>query len=287
MEKKISLILGTFDGVHIAHQKIIAKASDNGFNPVAVTIAQVPKAFFSGNEIKPIMSKNDRKAKLLEFGVKQIDTLDFLKIKNDSPDVFLQKINNKYHPKKICTGYNYRFGKERSGDISLLSEFCRKNQIEFIVEEEIKIDGLTVSSTNIRAFLKNGEMQKANKMLGYNYFIQKKVVHGNALGRKMGFATINQNIDMSLTTLLFGVYASVVNVDGVKYRAVTNFGIKPTIGGKKVIAESHILDFKKDIYGKLIKTEFLQFLRPEIRFNNIDELKAAINKDIDLRQQIK
>ncbi len=275
-KKPVCLVLGTFDGVHTAHQKIIKSAKN--YYVIAVTFSEVPKAFL-GADVKPIMPKTEKTRLLTAFGVDRVDYLDFSEYQNMPPETFLTLLKEKYSPTAICTGFNYRYGSLGAGNTETLKDFCNKNNIECITVNAVEISGITVSSTKIREYITNGEIEKANSMLGFPYYIKGRVVDGEKRGRTLGFPTANQVYPENTVKLKQGVYSSNVIIDGKTYKAVTNVGNCPTFNKPQTVIESYVIGFGEDIYGKEIKTEFLRYMRPEIRFNSKEELLIQLEKD--------
>lgn len=276
---KAAIALGTFDGVHSGHRAVIDSAVKSGFKAVAVTFKTPPKAFFD-KSIGLLMSSEEKKKRLEELGISETLFMDFSEFKEMSAEDFLKFLINKFSVSQICCGFNYRFGNCGKGDTVLLEEFCNKNGIVLTVIPPVSWEGKQVSSTLIRDMLKNGEIKNVNKLLCGPFGFTSEVIHGDARGRTIGFPTVNQRYPEYLTKVKFGVYKSIIEVEGKKYKAITNIGIRPTYETEYVSAETHIINFSGDIYGKEASLQLLEFLREEKKFNNLDELKNAIEQDI-------
>ena len=160
-----------------------------------------------------------------------------------------------------------------------MCEICGKLGLQCKVSGEVDVDCCAVSSTKIRGFIENGEIEKANKMLGRPFGFSARVIDGDKRGRVLGFPTINQIIPEELAMPKFGVYQSVVTVDGEKFKGVTNVGRRPTVGTEKILSETHILDFDRDIYGENVDVRLIKFIRPEKKFSSFDELARQIKSD--------
>ena len=275
---KNALCLGTFDGVHIGHRAVFALAES--MYKIAVTFKKPPKAIISGKD--ELIYTFEEKCRILkEIGINEIVSLDFEKVRNISPEEFLEEIYEKYNPSVIACGFNYKFGKNGAGNTDLLFEFCKKKGIEFKCAQPATHGGLTVSSTIIRNNLKNGEIEKANKLLYEPFSFTAPVNHGEKRGRTIGFPTINQVYPKELTMIKNGVYKVKVIVDDKEYSGISDIGKRPTYPLDYTISETYIKDFSGDLYDKEVKIIPLQFLREEKKFNNLSELKKQIAEDLD------
>ena len=274
---KTAIAFGTFDGVHIAHRKVLDLPKTH--KRIAVTFLQPPKMYFS-NSAELLMTFEQKCQTLKEIGFDEIYPLDFEKVKNADPKDFLQGVFEKYNPTLISCGFDYRFGKDAKGDVSLLNEFCQKNGITLKVCDEVEYEGNKVSSTMIRNLLKQGEIEKANALLMNPFSFSATVLSGDKRGRTIGFPTINQKYPQQLVKIKFGVYKTKVLFDGKEYYGVTDIGLRPTYETDYVISETYIKDFSGDLYGKEVKITLLEFIREEKKFSSLGELKKQIEKDI-------
>lgn len=274
---KNAVVLGTFDGVHLGHKAVIENAK--GYCVTAVTFKKAPRAYFD-EQIKALMTSEDRICRLKSLGVTNTVMLDFKEVKDISPIDFLDEIREEYKPLLICCGYNYHFGKKAKGDTSLLGEYCKKYNIKLLVSECVKIDKTPVSSTLIREKISLGKIDEANQMLDYNFGFKAEVVNGDKRGRTLGFPTINQVFPDTLTPPLFGVYETRVTINSKTYRAITNIGHRPTFLTDKVFCETYIENFSGEIYGDTVDLRFIKFIREEKKFSSPDELKQTIAQDV-------
>lgn len=272
-----AIAFGTFDGVHIAHRKVLDLP--DGYKKVAVTFKTPPKMFFTKN-YELIMPFEQKQKVLNSLGFNEILALDFETVKDMPLNDFLLFICEKYNPALISCGFDYRFGKGAEGDVTSLSEFCREKGIELKVCDEVLYKNQTVSSSMIRSYLKNGEIETANECLTVPFSFTAQVIKGDSRGRTIGFPTINQKYPQTLVKLKFGVYKTKVLFDGQEYDGVTNIGVRPTFESDYVISETHIKNFSGDLYGKDVKIVPVKFLREEKKFSSIQELKKQIEKDI-------
>ena len=275
---KTAIALGTFDGVHLGHKVVLETAVKSGLFPVAVAFSVPPKAFL-GNE-KIILSDLNEKTRLIkETGIKEIEYLDFTKVKDVSATDFFNFLKEKFNPQMIVCGFNYTFGKYGSGNTELLKTLCKKNDITLKVVDKVCAYGEIVSSTLIRNFLKNGDLQSAEKFMGHPFSISGKVLHGDSRGRLIDFPTINQILDKKTALLKYGVYMSKTVIDGKEYYGMTNIGCRPTFPSDTPICETNLFDFSGDLYGKNLRIYLLRFIRNEEKFSGIIELKDALQKD--------
>lgn len=279
MSKTVAIALGTFDGIHKGHLAVLWSALESKVDKkVVVTFAAPPMKVGA----KLIMPENIKEKEFLRLGFDEILLLDFQEVKDMSPTEFLCMLKEKYNIKTISCGFNYRFGKKAEGNTEFLQKWAEENGVECKTIPPVMFEGEPISSTRIRLSIEQGDMEKASKMLGYDYFIESPVINGDARGRQMGFPTANQ-IPQSLEVLpKFGVYKTECEVDGKKYSSITNIGIRPTYKTDVPIAETHIVDFSGDIYGKTIRVSFKQFIREEKKFHSLEEVKEQIKKDLSM-----
>ena len=286
----LSLALGFFDGVHIAHQKLITKtvefAKKNNSKSAVVTLKQQPYCFLKHIEPKYISSREESYEIIKKLGTDYIIELDFNDVsKMTSLEYLRDVLVNNFSPVGIFTGFNHHFGLNREGNC----EFLKNNQQKFgysfesLVQQEL--NGNLISSSAIRKNLEDGKIEDANLMLGREFRVIGIVVEGNKIGRTINFPTANINYPDNIVEPPNGVYFVKIKLqDGRKIKGIANFGTKPTVSsGSTKILETHILDgFDEDIYGQNIEVYFLKFIRPEQKFDNLDALKEQIQKDISL-----
>ncbi|MBO5715401.1 MAG: bifunctional riboflavin kinase/FAD synthetase [Clostridia bacterium] len=278
------LCIGDFDGVHLGHRQLVASV----LQKIKIIKNEYPNIvggawFFDSNTYKAakeIYTIEEKLNVFADLGLDYAIIADFDEMKSLSPESFVRDVLQTgcgcIHA--VC-GENFRFGAKASGDSNFLKELMHGNAT---IVPLMSVDGSTViSSTYIRELLASGDIFKANSLLGKPYTVCETVIHGKALGRKLGIPTINQNIQGKQFILKNGIYSTLCTVDGKKYFGVTNVGVRPTVDddGHKNI-ETHIIDFNADCYGKKIKIEFLHRIRDEMKFESIDTLKEQIQKDI-------
>lgn len=266
------LILGFFDGVHLAHQKVISCAIENSSCPILITL----KNFNKSKEL--ILTREESFKKIKALGVKEIVELDFSQISGMSPEEFLEFLKQEYAPILISTGFNYTFGKKRSGDTDFLAKNQEKFGYKYFCVPPLTKNGEIVSSTLIKNKLIQGEISDAAELLGSNFVISGVVKKGAQIGRTIGFPTANIDYPEKIVKIPYGVYS----VKICDRRGIMNWGMKPTVNNTLTpVAETHILDFEGDLYGQNLRIEVLNRIRSEVKFKNLDELKAQIKKDIE------
>jgi riboflavin kinase/FMN adenylyltransferase len=273
--KNSAVSLGKFDGIHLGHRLLLNKILDEkDLIPTVFTFHGLPAG-------QRIYSEKEQSMILRQLNIAREILFPFCEqTKKVSPEQFIREILvEKMDAKLICVGEDFRFGRERKGDVAMLAEFSEKYGYSLEIIPKRKADGEVVSSTRIRKNLQAGEMVEANKLLGDAYFIVGEVVHGNALGRTIGMPTANIIPPEEKLLPAYGVYATTVAVEGKVYRGVTNLGRKPTVGSENVSVETTLLDFSGDLYGKTIQVFFHDFLRREQKFDSLEQLQAQMQQD--------
>ena len=278
--KNTAIALGCFDGIHIGHQAVIEKLNYR-------QAERLDKAVFSFSDnlsIKPgaehIASFGDKCGILRKMGISELILPSFESVRNQSPEDFFNNILlDRLDAKLLVCGENYRFGKKASGDCDLLLKLSADAGIECIVVPFVTHEGEIVSSSRIREALRRGDVEKAAAMLGRPFSYCYEVIHGRKLGRELGTPTINQSFPKGFLIPLYGVYASVTEVDGKLYPSVTNIGVKPTVGSAVPLSETWIIGVSSDLYGRKIRVSLISYMRSECRFDSITELKDAIQCD--------
>lgn len=279
-KRRVLIALGTFDGLHIGHKKVLLSDTSEYDEKIALMFTEHPQKTLSGDVPGELVTDKKRNQLLKEWGYTP-EYLDFTEVSRLSPEEFVDKILiEKFNATALCCGFNYRFGNGAKGDVTILKKLCAEREIKLTVCNQVEYDGAPVSSTRIRECIKNGDIRTANKMLGRYFSYNFEVVHGDARGRTLGSPTINQFFSDNYTVADFGVYASFTVVDGKKYISVTNIGIRPTIqGGSEKRSETNIVGFDGDLYGQDIEVFLVEKLRGERAFNSLDELSESISAD--------
>lgn len=279
--------LGTFDGVHLGHKKIIERltqeAGKSNTESLVLTFFPHPRMVLQGNSVIQLLNTIQEKAELLEsIGLQNLIIHPFDESFSQlSAEEFVKTILvDQFQIKKIIIGHDHRFGKNRSADINDLIAYGKIYDFEVEQISAQEIDEVSISSTKIRKALLSGDIQLANEYLGYNYFITGTVVKGRQLGRTIGFPTANLKIEEEYKLIpLNGVYIVKSHWNGKEIFGMMNIGTNPTVDGKERTIETNFLDLEEDLYGKEIRIYFLQRIRSEEKFDSIDTLKAAIEND--------
>ena len=289
MEKRI-FALGFFDGVHLGHQALLGQcvelAAQLNMGAAAITFENHPQSLFTTQAPPLLSTAADRRELLKQYGIGHIFQFPVTKEVMGKPwDVFLQELLRFGAAGFVC-GYDFRFGHRGEGDAEKLLGFCEQRGMPCIVLPEQDLDGIRISSTYIRRQLETGDMATAVRFLGHPYILTGKVVKGHQLGRKLGFPTANLRLPENLVIPKFGVYACVARVDGKRYPAVTNVGTRPTVSGTGITVEPWILDYSGDLYGQEITLEFYRFLRPEQKFDSLEDLQREIFRNAQQTREI-
>lgn len=277
----LSIALGFFDGVHLGHKKVIKSAVDfakqNNIKSAIITFSEHPYKYLKNISPKYLSTKKDREQMIDKLEIDYLYELDFKKISKLPATDYLENILVKYFaPSAISTGWNHNFGYNKTGNAKFLYANETKYKYKYFELPPEKFENEIISSTTIRNLLLNGEISKANSMLGYKFKISGKIVKGNQLGRTIGFPTSNLEYPTDLIELPHGVYSVKTNYG----EGIANYGSRPTINGVEPILEVNILDFNKDIYGKFLTVEFNKMIRTEKRFPSLNALKKQIQLDI-------
>jgi len=291
-EDGLAVALGNFDGVHLGHrklfEKVISEGKRLGIKTMVYTFENHPKLLLSPEKPFHQIMDNFQKMRLIEeqnFDYLYLD--DFMKVKDLGAIEFTEKIlKEKFNVKSITVGWNYRFGYKGEGTPELLMEQGLKLGFDVNVVPAVQFEGHTISSTLIRHYIRGGDMEDAALFLGQSYLLRSRVAHGKRNGGKMGIHTANLEIEKHMTLPQRGVYATNTVYLGQKYKSVTNVGVNPTFNGEVTTVETHIFDFKGDLYGEFIEVEFIKKLRDEIKFETVDELIKQINRDIEARNNM-
>lgn len=281
--------LGNFDGVHLGHQQVIGKAAEIAKEmgaPLGVLVFEPhPQQFFFPDRPFFRLTPFRAKARLLEgMGVDILAALPFDQTMSQklAPEFVLDVLVNGLHAVHVVAGYDFRFGKGRGGDAAALSYMGEMEGYGVSIVEEVQAGGVTYSSTRIRELLANGDPRGAADLLGHWWTVETHIQQGDMRGRTIGFPTANLSLEEHVLPAL-GVYAVKVEIEdgphkGV-YDGVANVGRRPTFDKQDVLLEAHIFDFEGDVYGIHAAISFIEYLRPERKFDGLDSLKAQIAKD--------
>jgi len=285
--QNVVLTVGTFDGVHIGHQKIIERIQSiaqrfNGETALLTFYPHPRKVLFEDSDLKLIHTQEEKEQRLEKAGIDHLIvhpfTRDFSRLTalQYVRDLLVQKIG----VRALVVGYDHHFGRNREGSFDELREYGEMYGFEVVEIPAQDIDDVSVSSTKIRNALAEGNVARANKFLGSPFLITGTVVVGQKLGRELGFPTANIRVEEDYKLLpANGVYAAYIYVSEKKYSGMLNIGVRPTVDGKSRTIEANIFDFDGDVYGHRIQLELMGRIRDEMRFDDLEALKSRLNAD--------
>ncbi len=280
--------IGSFDGVHLGHQYLVRKLVEGahaaGCEAVIITFDPHPAVFFKRVPASNLLtSPEERESLLYQLGADQVITLRFdASVANLTAPEFLSLMKDHLGIEHLLAGIDFALGKNRTGTIPELIRLGIPLGIDVEIVTPLLVDDLAVSSSQIRQMLQTGELRVANEMLGRPYSLSGQVVHGEARGARLGFPTANMQIPAERLLPANGVYVTRAIIEGKIYGSVTNIGISPTFNNPlpSPRVEPFLLDVNDDFYGDLLKLEFIEFLRPEIKFPDTQSLIQQINLDV-------
>ena len=290
---KSILLIGNFDGIHLGHQKLFNKARQYKKKYKSkigvITFNPMPKMFFNKKlrnfKLMNLSQKTEQfKKQKVDFLINQKFSKKFSKVK---AEVFIKNyLNKKIKTKFLFVSNNFKFGNKREGDVKLLKFFEKECNYKLIIPTPLKKNKKIISSTLIRKNLLSGNLYNANKLLNRNWEIEGKIQKGRKIGRKIGFATCNIDIEDYLIAKP-GVYSVKVKLGKrtKKIKGIANLGYRPTFKQKKILLEVNLFKFNEDIYNRIIKVEFIKFIRSEKKFKNIKQLTNQIKKDIKVAKK--
>ncbi len=284
-----AVALGLFDGVHLGHRAVLKMACaqrENGLEPAVFTFDPDTVSCKPGAGQGYIYGQRQKWKLIGECGISCFYSPPFEKIKSWSGEAFVKRVlKQRFNAVFVCCGRDFRFGNKASCGVDELREFGKCYGFEVRIVDDVVSGGGVVSSSEIRRLLCEGSIERANELLGRDYSVFGTVVDGNHIGRTIDFPTINQGFAEGQLVPRYGVYSTVTNVDGRLLPSVTNIGVKPTIAGeRRPLAETHIIGYKGDLYGKEVEVSFRSFIRPETKFASLDELRDQIAADIKIAQ---
>ena len=283
--------LGMFDGVHLGHQTLLRRAAEiahaDGDTAVAFTYDNHPKELFTGS-FSYLCTREQRETLILQTGCDRVDSIPFTAaFAAMEPEQFVDWLSARYADgiSAIVAGYDYRFGAKASGDTALLGTLCGERGIALTVIDCVKVDGEVCSSTRVREAIREGDAERAERMLGRPYTLSGVVVHAKALGRQFDCPTANLDAGMQLLPK-DGVYATELLFEGNRYDAVTNVGTNPTVGGRARTVETHAMGESLDLYGKRVEVALLRRLRDEKKFETKELLFGQIRLDAETAKKV-
>lgn len=292
--RQTAVAIGVFDGVHLGHQEVleevVATAHGAGHEAVALTFDPHPLELVAPDKAPALLTSVPQRLALFDdLGVDVCGILSFAEIRDLTPDVFVTEVLvSRLRVAGVIVGVDWRFGRDRAGDVDLLQRMGNEHDFSVRPVQLVRqLDGEVVSSTRIRNALDQGDVVLATRLLGHPFIIEGHVIHGDSRGRELGVPTANLHVPDRLAVPTHGIYATRSHHEGSVYRSVTSVGVRPTFGsGAHRTVESHILDFDDDLYGEWIGLEFVEWIRPELKFDSIDDLITAMNEDIQRAREI-
>ena len=288
------LTIGAFDGVHLGHQEIIrrlvAGAHAEGAPAVVLTFHPHPAVVVRGRQGALYLTLPDERAALLgALGVDIVITQTFdLQVAATTAADFIRLLKERLDLRQLWVGYDFALGHARSGNVDVLRQLGERFNYQLHVVPPVALGEEVISSSQIRALLQAGQVQQAGRLLGRPYRLAGQVIQGDGRGRTIGIPTANLETGSEKLVPGGGVYACLAEIDGRRWAAATNIGVRPTFDGKDTVAhvEAHLLDFSDDLYGRTVGLSFLERLRGEQRFANIQSLVAQIEQDIRQTRQV-
>jgi len=285
--------IGNFDGLHLGHRMlldhVLEEARKSGLPAVVMCFEPTPQEFFAPQGPPARLMRFSEKCRALEeYNVDIFCCLDFdAELRSGSPEWFVQEVLIKtLNVQHLIVGDQFRFGKDRAGSLDDLASAGDEHNFQVSGIAPLESDGMTVSSTLIRRALSSGNLGRAAELLGKNYCMSGEVIHGNHLGRRLGFPTANIDPDR-IHVALMGIFAArVTGLGGDVLEGVASIGTRPTVGGTKMLLEVYIFDFDEDIYGRELQVEFVEKIRDELNFPDIDALIENINSDVAIARKM-
>lgn len=284
--KEMLLTIGVFDGVHLGHRHLISKlkelARKQGCSSGVITFSQHPQEVLSPRTRLPSVTGLEQRLALLEDeGVDIVIPLPFTpQLANLSPKQFLSLLKEYLKMKGLVVGPDFALGKGRQGDINALRRLGQEMDFSLTVVPPMTVDGETVSSTAIRKALAEGDIKRAQKLLGRPFRLKGRVVSGDKRGIKLGFPTANLEVEPGRALPTGGVYACRAYIDGQSYPAMTNIGTRPTFGGGPRLIEVYLIDYNGDLYGQELAIDIIERLRDEKKFDTPEQLIEQIAEDV-------
>ncbi|MGI6425957.1 MAG: bifunctional riboflavin kinase/FAD synthetase [Tepidanaerobacteraceae bacterium] len=285
--------LGNFDGVHLGHQKLINKllccSKKESIDSLIFTFNPHPSKILYPNKSDSLILTPKQKEKIIQsYGIdhlvfapftRQFSQIDY---KSFIYDILIKKCRAKI----VVVGFNYTFGFKGEGNAKGLKEVCSKEGIKTVIIPPVTYKGELPSSSYIRKLIQNGNVRKASDFMGRPFTIEGIVVHGEGLGKKMGFPTANISFEQDIILPACGVYAVFVSWQGNLYKGIANLGIKPTFGGNEIKLEVHLFDFDNNLYGHELEIHFIDNLRSEVKFHTAEDLIRQVQKDFTRAKKI-
>lgn len=294
LDGRSAVAIGVFDGVHLGHreilEKVVAVGHRQSHQAVALTFDPHPLELVAPEKAPVFLTSVSQRLGHFEgIGIDVTGILAFGEIRDLAPETFVEEILvERVRAARVSVGVDWRFGRDRAGDVSLLERMGEKHDFSVQpVELVCELEGEVVSSTRIRRALGDGDVKMATRLLGHPFIIEGHVIHGDSRGRELGVPTVNLHVPERIAVPGHGIYASVTHHRGERFPSVTSVGVRPTFDSDSHrTIETHILDFDEELYGEAIGVEFIDWIRPELKFDSVGELIDAMEADIDKAREI-
>ncbi len=281
------VILGVFDGVHLGHRALLALADPNTSNTVITFDPHPIEVLRPGAHPRLLTTLEERVPLLGEAGADQVAVLDLSEIRHMSPSEFVGSvIVEKLKAERVIVGADFKFGNDRAGDVEMLSQLGVSGDFSVSAVDLVPDEHGPISSSRIRRMVEACDVGAANSLLGSRFQLTNEVVHGDKRGRTIGFPTANLRPPSRKVLPGAGVYAGTAAFGGEKHMAAVNVGTRPTFDGSELVVEAFLLDYDGDLYGRMLTIEFVEHLRPELRFSGVDDLVAQMNDDVAASREI-
>ncbi len=284
---RASITIGVLDGVHIGHRALLSRLDDSLVRTVLTFDPHPIQVLRPGTPPRLITTIDERVDLFESVGVESVGVLDLAEIKEMSPDEFVTDILvGKVGTEHLVTGKDFRFGRDRVGDVDLLVGMAAKQGFTVEPIELVADDGAAVSSSRIRHLIESGRVASASALLGSRFSVTNTVVHGDKRGRGIGFPTANIEPPSEKVVPGTGVYACFARLGGEEYDAAVNVGVRPTFGGGELVIEAYLLGFDDDVYGQELTLSFVDYIRPELKFDEVGQLVTQMHRDVSTTRGI-
>ena len=282
-----AVTIGVLDGVHLGHQRLLSRLDDSLVRTVLTFDPHPVEVLRPGTPPRLITTVEERIERLESYGVECVGILDLAEIREQGPETFVEQVLvERFRVEQLVVGEDFRFGRDRSGDVALLEELSRSLEFSLETVHLVASGGDVVSSSRIRALVEAGKVDEAATLLGARFSLRGEVAHGDKRGRDLGFPTANIKPPRRKLIPANGVYACMASVDGDTHQAAVNVGVRPTFGGEDLLVEAYLLDFDSEIYGSEIALDFVQYLRPELQFESVEALVVQMAADVEQTRDV-
>lgn len=287
LPEKSSVTIGVLDGVHRGHRSLLHQLDDQMVRTVLTFDPHPLEVLRPGTPPRLITTIRERVALLEDAGIDCVGVLDLSEIKEQSPEQFVTDVLvGKINAGHVVIGVDFRFGKDRAGDVELLKTTGKEHGFSVEPIDLVEELGAAISSSRIRGLIESGHVDEAADLMGSRFTLTNVVIDGDKRGREIGFPTANLRPPPRKLIPATGVYACFAQVRGQTHPAAVNVGVRPTFDGGELLIEAYIFEFSDDIYGEELSVEFVEYLRPELRFDDVDSLVARMGVDVSITREI-